>query len=396
MLGVFPLLSATYSGITRHKYLSMLLLTALTLVLFVEEKIREGKTGASRGKTRALIFPSVILGSLWFLWILLSCFFGTMADALNSSGQRAVFFGAVRYEGLISQSCYFLLFLLFALSKADVEKIIRFSAASLLVFSGIVVLQYLGQNPLDLYPKGRSMRSNYEFQGTIGNIDLVNGYLCLMIPLCLGLCLMKGARGNVLLLLAGFSGMVLECLMEVQSGQMAMLLYMAALLVAALMRPALRKRCFLQLSLFCLALTLRHLLYLPWLDDPMFRQQVTEAAELGQVYTSEAPAFGFHMKALPYIAACFAFAALAVVSHLHPGRAVRARWILGSGALLALAGFLLLWLYPWGEGSGAVWELHEILSGRGQDSFGSWRWGVWRHTLEMSGKSPLFGTGPDT
>ena len=43
-----------------------------------------------------------------------------------------------------------------------------------------------------------------------------------------------------------------------------------------------------------------------------------------------------------------------------------------------------------------LWQIHEILNGRGRDSFGKYRWGVWQYAIQMSGNGILFGTGTDT
>lgn len=64
--------------------------------------------------------------------------------------------------------------------------------------------------------------------------------------------------------------------------------------------------------------------------------------------------------------------------------------------LLLAVLLLVVWFWP-GQG-GPVWELHETLRGRPQDSFGSGRVGVWSRTAGMlSGEGRLWtGTGPDT
>ena len=70
---------------------------------------------------------------------------------------------------------------------------------------------------------------------------------------------------------------------------------------------------------------------------------------------------------------------------------VRAIWL--CLLALALSAYFVVLLVP--MGSGALYEAHEILQGRGRDTYGSWRTGVWRHSLAMCGDHLLFGTGPD-
>ena len=76
-------------------------------------------------------------------------------------------------------------------------------------------------------------------------------------------------------------------------------------------------------------------------------------------------------------------------------KAVPGRWVLLLLALGAATGVAVILLGAFPEGS-ALWELREVLHGRGQDAFGSERLGIWRMTLGMARKNLLFGTGPDT
>ena len=66
--------------------------------------------------------------------------------------------------------------------------------------------------------------------------------------------------------------------------------------------------------------------------------------------------------------------------------------------LVFLLALLLLLVWFWPGQSGPVWELHEILCGRPQFSFGSGRIGVWTRSMDMlrtEGRL-LTGTGADT
>ena len=72
-------------------------------------------------------------------------------------------------------------------------------------FCGIVALQYAGINVLGLFPTGRSIYTNYEFQGTIGNIDMVSGYVMLVMPMLLGAFVAREKGGWHLLALRWMS-----------------------------------------------------------------------------------------------------------------------------------------------------------------------------------------------
>ena len=81
----------------------------------------------------------------------------------------------------------------------------------------LVLLQYAGFNPLSLFPMGRSIRTNYEFQGPIGNIDLVSACVCLLMPGLLG-SFVLGQKHHWLHLPGGLCAILLTLLMDVQSG----------------------------------------------------------------------------------------------------------------------------------------------------------------------------------
>jgi len=66
--------------------------------------------------------------------------------------------------------------------------------------------------------------------------------------------------------------------------------------------------------------------------------------------------------------------------------------VLIVGLLLILLG-VRLWSTP---PSGTLFELHEILNGRWDDSFGTWRVYIWRNVVKIIPEHLWFGGGPDT
>jgi O-antigen ligase len=67
-------------------------------------------------------------------------------------------------------------------------------------------------------------------------------------------------------------------------------------------------------------------------------------------------------------------------------------WILLAVAILLAV--IFIYVYPFE--SGLLYEVHEILHGRAQDSFGTSRIYIWRNVLEKLPDHLIFGTGPDT
>ena len=181
-LGLFPLLQrGTYAHITRDKWLFMLLLAGVTGLCFLWDLLRNRKESRLPFRSSVPAVPLLLAGAL-LLWTVLSCL-------LSPYGAEYWWVaGDARYEGLASQLCYFALFFLFCVSRVRLRPVVFSAAAGLAVFFAVVCLQRAGQNPLGLYPsfpETHSYALNPEFQGTIGNVDMDTGYLCLLAGLFL-------------------------------------------------------------------------------------------------------------------------------------------------------------------------------------------------------------------
>ena len=373
-LGVFPLWhDGSYTRITRAKWLCMLVFTGITaavvLGLLIARLIERNE------KPRARAPQWLALGYL--SWLMLSALFGSMADSVNSQGQLTVWMGAVRYEGLAAQGCYVLLFLLMSLYPPRLKHVMAAASVGLLIYAGIVALQYVGLNPFHLFPPTRDIRIVPEFQGPIGNIDLVSSWLCLLVPALMFAYVLR--MDGWLSLLSMNVGTLLLLLIEVQSGILALAATLAALALMMLLHPSMRARGCHVLACALTMGTLRMLIGLPWFDG-------TE-----ELLFPHAPSL---WKLAPLLLAAILIL-LSVKFSRNPGPAVARRWVILLVAVATAAVVAAVWFAPLPEGGG-LWEIQETLHGRPQDSFGSERFGIWRLSLEMSLQHPIFGTGPDT
>lgn len=380
-LAVFPLWNdLSYAHITRAKWLGALVLCGVTIAACIVICIVLACKGQLRGALRWHPVQLIALG--YFAWVVLSAWQGKWADAVNGSEQLVVWMGAIRYEGLHIHLCYAMIFLMLSLFPPRMNIVLPAAAAALVLFCGIAAVQYTGANVLGLFPAGRSIYTNYEFQSTIGNIDMVSGYLSLMVPLLLGSFAIR-EKGCWYLLAAGTLGAAMMWCIDVQSGLIALMLLCGLLVLLGLRFPAWRCRICLALAGVMAGLALRGMLFLPWLDSATPREV-------------QPILFVFGKKALLGLIAAALLILLSALFRRHPGKAMPARAILClvlAGAVLLLAAVILL---PIPQSGGALYELHESLNGRMQDHFGSWRMGAWRHSIHMSKESPLFGNGPDT
>ena len=376
-LALFPLWQdGSFSRITRAKWQGMLILCAVTAAAVIVTLVILALRGELGRNVR--FHPAQALMLAYFAWVALSAFQGAYAQALNSSNQRAALMGAIRHEGLLTQLCYGAIFLMMSLFRPKMKWLLRAVAASLMIFFTVTLMQYAGFNPLGLFPAGRSVRTNYEFQGTIGNIDMISGYLCLAVPLLLsGFVLRRHA--DPILLLAGLCGVMDQLLIGVQSGLIALALEMGLLAVFLLTRPRRRWRVIFIYGGVLVLTGLRLLLGLPWLEG---------TAEIAFPWQPSGMKLGL-------AAAGLVLMALSLLVRRHPGRPVSARMTALLAAVFILACLGIIAVAPLQEGSG-LWELQQIMRGNPQDSYGSYRLGVWRHTLSMARENLLFGTGPDT
>ena len=376
-LAQFPLWQdGSYSRITHSKWMGMLILTGMTAAACGYMLYTLIAQGELKRQVRLNWLHAAALGYFWL--VALSAFFGTWADYNNDAGQLVVFHGAKRYEGLITHGCYGMIFLCMSLTRVRLRYLLDAEACALLVFTVVAGLQYHEVNVLELFPAGTSIRTNYEFQGTIGNIDMVVGYLAVAMAAVLGgFAVME--RPGVLWLISGLAAVLLVLMTEVQCGliMLAALLFLLALL--ALRRPACRWRVLVILGGSLVMLSVRLLTGLPWLDG-------TEELLFPHALS--------WWKLIPALLGA-ALIGLAPVLRRWRGGALPLPAVCGIAAALVILAMLAVYFAPIPAGNG-LWELQEILHGRLQDAFGSERIGIWRMTLEMSRDNLLWGTGPDT
>ena len=336
-LGLFPLLQGgTYAALTRDKWVIMLILTAVTLLCFCLDLFHRVPAPVVIPAKAPRVIPTEV-GVLPLL-LASALLLWTVLSCLCSAYSPETWWRgeAARYEGLASQLCYFVLFSCFFFSRVNLKPVMLSAAAGVTLFFVIVLLQRGGGNPLGLYPAGRSYALNPEFQGTIGNIDMGTGYLLLLAGLFLYEILnqIKQLRFSV-------SHARPECHPD-RSETERRNLPPQALIYAVILFTA------LSITLYLI---------------------VTMDVQFGMI-------------------------SLAVLFFVTLLRFLPQKARLPLLILVIVLALLAVWFWP-GQ-SGGVWELHEILHGRGRLSFGSNRVAVWLYSLRLSGESPFLGGGSGT
>jgi len=363
MLLVFPLFPgfSGYSSITLSKFVFLLCATgvwAFALLLRVCRK----KPRLSR--------PSPCqIAALCFLAV--CCLSAVCSpDFLKSLP------GAGRYDGLLSDLVYVLIFLGVSLTGRPKKLHFRAFALSMTLCLGLGLVQLTGRNPLRLYPAGLSyydsgVRYTGVFLGTIGSTNILDAVICLSLPAFFALYVTGGGREFLLPMAVGIP-------LTVKAGGDGAKL--ALLLCAAVSMPLLltelpRIRRWLRAAAMTLLLTGAALC---WVPDPAGEELVCASVP------------GFFLMGLAPGLLLLSF--LSLPERFRPNaRALRRFFsaLCGTALLAALAGIFFL-----DTAEGTLHELHSVLHGSVQDSFGSSRIRIWRRCLALAKERPMLGLGP--
>ena len=329
------------------------------------------------GRLRELLGPLTQMrpGRIFFL---LSAAWAALSAACSE--YEGVWLGLSRYEGLaFILVCVAVYWAVSAYGRWDHRLLILLGAV---LFINVVLglLQYAGANPLGLFPEGVDFHDafvlyNGRFLGTLGNVDVLGGFLCLTVPLFYGAYL-TGGRPWVLAPLA--AGGFLLALADVDAAYIG--------LAAAV---------FLTLPWYC-----RCSRVLPRLCAAVGVLALSLTAG-GTLYADRETALCLRPGTVEAVLAAVGAAAL-VLGLLasrsdrlcRPGseKAPRRLWL--AVAVLTAAGLGTVYALP--LSSGTLGQVHQLLHGTVDPSFGSGRVRIWREVLRLIGQSPLLGGGPDT
>ena len=371
MLAVFPLFTgfAGYEKITLYKYLFFAGATVLWLLgLLVLRVLRHRPF---RRKRIGLI-------GIFLLIYLALC----LISSLFSPYGLSVILGEGRFDGLLTILLCLLIF--FGVSRyARPRTAHLYAAAGGAVLSCVVaILQFLGKNPLELFPGDyfyydAGVRFSTVFLGTIGNADLFSAHLCLVLPL-LGVYYSKAEKRPFWLLLAlvPLSFCLFAC--KVSAGLLA-LGVTVLLITPVLLSSGESLRRGLELS----AVTVL---------------SVLPAISIKPLIAGHSVSLIFSPTRLSL--ALFLLLAflllLRLVLHRSSFSPKRLRAFFGLLSATSIIGGLAFVYFFGGKTGGSLFELHELLHGRAEDSFGSSRILIWKRALALFPQRPLLGGGAGT
>jgi O-antigen ligase len=218
MLLFFPIFIWTdYSNITMVKMITYLTsLASFVVMLFLSlgwdviDRHKKAKNGEELPPLSQPIFqkswdyaPDAFL--LLFLFsATISWLLSEQKGTLNRDGVDTVLFGAGRYDGLLFLASYGLIFLLVSRYGTFQPFHLKGVCVVLLTMCVFAVIQLSGVNLFHFYPVRSYPGWHNYFVSTIGNVDMMGGFLCMIVPLV-------GVGYVVYRLDAVFSGLFLVC-----------------------------------------------------------------------------------------------------------------------------------------------------------------------------------------
>lgn len=281
----------------------------------------------------------------------------TLISALCSDYFPETIFGSGRHEGALTIAIYGLTFIFVSRHYRPHLLHAAVFGASVIAFDIISLLQAAGMNPFGLYPDGlswadRNVKYSGEFIGTIGNADLVSAFLCVAIPLTavVGGHLVFGS------LVEGSRAVPVSILDEVGE------------IEKNINKKRVNKKLSISTGIICLTAAALSLVLLAVI-------KVTAG-----------------LLAMAFV--CLIAAPVAAYIFLD---SQKRKMIAAYLAALVLAGCAAgAFIYAETSLPGTAGELHEIMHGNIDDSFGTSRIYIYRNILERVPSHLLLGTGPDT
>lgn len=260
--------------------------------------------------------------------------------------------GSERHEGTLTIAIYGLTFIFVSRHYRPHLLHAAIFGASVIVFDVISLLQVVGLDPFGLYPDGlswadRNVKYSGEFIGTIGNADLVSAFLCIAIPL-------TAVVGGHLVFGSSVEGSgTLPVSIVEEDGEI---------------KKKINNKLIILTGILCL---------------------IAAALSLALLAVIKVTAGLLAMAFVCLIAAPIA----AYIFSDAKKRKIIAVYL----AVLVLAGCAAgAFIYVETSLPGTAGELHEIMHGNIDDSFGTSRVYIYRNVMERVPSHLLIGTGPDT
>ena len=219
LFSVYILFCAPYTGIVNLKHTLFLVICggfALLICVSIAELLLLRQINLKEllclfAKQKTLI--CLIIAYLFF----------TLLSAILSPYEYNSWIGFSRYEGVLTQIIYMAILLLSSIFGRVKKWHVYLFGMTTLFFSLLCLVQIMGYNPFGLYPGGYNYHDAYiaysgEYIGTIGNSDLVSGFLSMIVIMFFTLVLMKPNKNWYVFLIPLIFDVVVLFLIGVAAG----------------------------------------------------------------------------------------------------------------------------------------------------------------------------------
>ena len=434
MFTIFPLFVLNgYSNITLTKCVTFIALTvffAVALLVNYVTALTVGERPKISGKRAftKIYFPD------WFLLLMLiftavSCIFSPYVGLKNSSGLSVLLFGAGRFDGILFIFVYMLIFWLTARHGKFGKWYALVFAITTGIMCTIALYQLGGTNLFNLYPKEAYKGHYNHFVTTIGNVDMMAGFLSMAWPLAwAGYILFSFESGEnvpkfikkqgakditkaysvfekivryvflVVLVPAIYVGFQIEVeLFKVTL--VAILLVMLPLLTRSIENIC---RILESLSAIILAIGLSSAITYTYIEKD--RKTITEFSATPEFFVCLAVVVAFLLSAI-------------IIRNIKKATNKKTReskekskqnkiinpftlvslCIVFVEILCAIGAFLYLrFIYVPTAQYGVMYDLYELTRGHLNETAGSHRGAIWKYSLKMAKENLIFGTGTGT
>lgn len=404
---IYPIfLGGGYSGMTYRKTLYFWIVTGIapTVLLFVlicvKGKFRLDNYYIENESRRKFTVAEWIL-LVFIVWTFISA---ALSVSFNPewANSASVWFGANgRYEGFITFLCYAVTFFMTARFYKSKHLHLQMLAISAILVSFIGILQFFRLDIFKLYssffgsnniePLSTSLRT------TLGNVNIVSSYCSFAVLLfsalftvsrskCQYLYLIAGAFSFTLSLTTGFSG---------DAHKVAILGSMILLIPYWLSDRERLGRILIVLSSWC-AIYACHSVYISAL-----KQKYEAGTQFSQFEQQFLNTYTDKNIVLFLIVAVILLAIGLVLLLLFKKWAEKPMKVVGIVLLpiiliSSLAGLEIIGSRLSDQPDNIIWQAREMMHGRLDDDYGTYRGWIWRNAVEVIPDNPIFGTGPDT
>lgn len=384
MAVVFPLLMGAekYGNITHFKNMTYYVIAALAFsAIIITLIIKLIKTPTDNFKLELPKFNAVDIAVLLY-WIFL------VISALLSDYKAVSLFGqGVRNDGLIIQTfyvaTYFVISRLIQLRKFDLN-IYCYGAT---IVSILVMLHYFGFDILDTGFAEPNWESKYpQFMGPMGNINLSSYFVTVALILAAAIyiteqhCDWDGFDKNGVIILSCFCLMLwAELNLNTDAGIVAM---GVAVLVSLPLMLTSFKRLGRMLTVFAAACGV--VIFNKWIIGVGILDEKFGKIEWLFVYAG---------------IICLVLSVLinTDIIKFNPSRKIMLISSLAVDGTILLGTLTAAFVAAKTASSGVLYELGQMMfCGNFDDKFGTKRIFTWKRTVKLTGKHPIFGSGPDT